>query len=473
MIILGPSFSIASVTPSWVVEHLGNLSPYKKAPLQSGIQETLPSDCNVNQIGRHGSRYPLASELVFIQGLSSKLAKASASIHSAHLPSELEFLKSGYNTTLGHDDLTPPGRLQLFEHGVKYVEESAQWFREGYFGRKWANTSTFTIIPEDSKTISFITPSFTCPKWQYAYGNNLTVEWGTHYLPPITKRLNKLVSGVNLTDADTHGALYACAYDTAAYGIEKSPWCGRSDMAFLMEWEHYLAQPIVNKIIQTFTKSSSSLVSFGHDTTIDFALTALGLAKDTPPLSPNVSSPKSNRKWRTTNQVPFGAQMIFEKFTCTSSAKGPQIRLILNDSPLLMSSCAKTSLDKKLGACSLDAFVSANAASTGINWGIANGTLLVEIRRYNIWLWLTLVNSARLRKSRERSGTHYCRNPGSSDPNEVPKTGALQSALGFFVSLVEKRAIMYPAYTHRRLKYYTGNGHSVPLIGPRRNRHDY
>ncbi|QRW17095.1 histidine phosphatase family containing protein [Rhizoctonia solani] len=411
MIILGPSFSIASVTPSWVVEHLGNLSPYKKAPLQSGIQETLPSDCNVNQvfyIGRHGSRYPLASELVFIQGLSSKLAKASASIHSAHLPSELEFLKSGYNTTLGHDDLTPPGRLQLFEHGVNFklkypqllidellvggqdrVEESAQWFREGYFGRKWANTSTFTIIPEDSKTISFITPSFTCPKWQYAYGNNLTVEWGTHYLPPITKRLNKLVSGVNLTDADTHGALYACAYDTAAYGIEKSPWCGVFSQSELLDFEYeldllmvgafgyglpdgmgaLLGSTIVNKIIQTFTKSSSSLVSFGHDTTIDFALTALGLAKDTPPLSPNVSSPKSNRKWRTTNQVPFGAQMIFEKFTCTSSAKGPQIRLILNDSPLLMSSCAKTSLDKKLGACSLDAFVSANAASTGINWG--------------------------------------------------------------------------------------------------------
>lgn len=70
-------------------------------------------------MGRHGSRYPLASELVFIQGLSTKLAMASASIQSAHLPSELAFLKSGYNTTLGHDDLTAPGRLQLFEHGVK------------------------------------------------------------------------------------------------------------------------------------------------------------------------------------------------------------------------------------------------------------------------------------------------------------------------------------------------------------------
>ncbi|CAE6525056.1 unnamed protein product [Rhizoctonia solani] len=404
VLILGPTLSVASVTPSWVVQHLGNLSPYKKAPVPTGVQETLPSDCTVDQvfyIGRHGSRYPLASELVFIQGLSSKLAIASASIHSARLPPELEFLKSGYNTTLGHDDLTAPGRLQLFEHGVNFklkypqvsvtdllvggqdrVEESAQWFREGYFGRNWANISTFTVIPEDSKTISGNMHMETM--W-------LTIEWGTHYLPLITKRLNKLIPSANLTDADTHGALYACAYDAAAYGIEKSPWCGVFTQSELLDFEYeldllmvgafgyglpdgmgaLLGSTIVNKVIEIFTNSSNSLVSFGHDTTIDFALTSLGLAKDMPSLSPNVSSPKSSRKWRTTNQVPFGAQMLFEKFTCISSAKGPQIRLILNDSPFPLPSCAKTSLDKKLGSCSLDAFVTANTVNTSISWGDA------------------------------------------------------------------------------------------------------
>ncbi|CAE7099167.1 unnamed protein product [Rhizoctonia solani] len=278
VLILGPSLSIASVTPSWIVGHLGNLSPYQKAPVPTGVQETLPSDCNVDQvfyIGRHGSRYPLASELVFIQGLSSKLAIASTAIRSARLPSELQFLKSGYNTTLGHDDLTAPGRLQLFSHGVNFklkypqlsiqellvggqdrVEESAQWFREGYFGRNWANISTFTVIPEDSKTISFITPSFTCPKWQYAYGNNLTVEWGAHYLPPITNRLNKLIPGANLTDADTHGALYACAYDAAAYGINESPWCGVFTQSELLDFEQVLS---LNPVAYTSSPSSSQV----------------------------------------------------------------------------------------------------------------------------------------------------------------------------------------------------------------------
>ena len=51
-----------------------------------------------------------------------------------------------------------------------------------------------------------------------------TTEWGTVYLPPITKRLGGYLPGVNITDDDAHGALYACAYDLAALGT--SPWCG-------------------------------------------------------------------------------------------------------------------------------------------------------------------------------------------------------------------------------------------------------
>ena len=68
---------------------------------------------------RHGSRYPLASELVYITGLVEKLGNASHAIKKAKLPSALAFLQDGYTSTLGHDDLTAPGRLQLFTHGVQ------------------------------------------------------------------------------------------------------------------------------------------------------------------------------------------------------------------------------------------------------------------------------------------------------------------------------------------------------------------
>lgn len=53
--------------------------------------------------------------------------------------------------------------------------ESAQWFSQGYYGRIWPNISStvFRTIPEDSVTISWITPMDTCKNWQYAYGNNV------------------------------------------------------------------------------------------------------------------------------------------------------------------------------------------------------------------------------------------------------------------------------------------------------------
>ena len=70
---------------------------------------------------RHGARWPLASELVFITDLVAKLGNASASLQKARLPSSLAFLKDGYTSTLGHDDLTASGRLQLYKHGVECV----------------------------------------------------------------------------------------------------------------------------------------------------------------------------------------------------------------------------------------------------------------------------------------------------------------------------------------------------------------
>ncbi len=71
---------------------------------------------------RHGARYPLASELVYITQLVEKLGNTSAAIQKAKLPDNLAFLKGGYASTLGHDDLTAPGRMELFQHGVECVQ---------------------------------------------------------------------------------------------------------------------------------------------------------------------------------------------------------------------------------------------------------------------------------------------------------------------------------------------------------------
>ncbi|KAI0073451.1 phosphoglycerate mutase-like protein [Panus rudis PR-1116 ss-1] len=404
----------ASTSGFDVANRLGNLSPYFKAPVPKGIKTDLPSDCSVDQVvlmHRHGSRYPLSSELVFITNLTSKLANHSAEIQKAKLPEGLAFLKEGYTSTLGHDDLTAPGRKELFDHGVAFklkypglqatsvlaglqdrVVESAQWFSQGYFGRDWPslNSTLFSVIPEDNVTASWITPLNTCKKWQYNFGNNLTIEWGTVYLPPIAKRLDKLLPGVGLTTDDVHGALYACAYDLAAHGV--SPWCGAFTQQEIEDFEYeldllmdgafgyrlpddmgpVLGAVYVDKLIERFTNSSGDAqpvyLEFGHDTTIDFTLTGLGLAKDTPPLPVKGPVP-AKRKWRTSTQVPFAAQMVWEKFSCSRSFKGPQVRLVLNDAPFPLSICKK--MDKTYGTCSLDDFVASNAKATSLQWGDA------------------------------------------------------------------------------------------------------
>ncbi len=122
----------------------------------------------------------------------------------------------------------------------------------------------------------------------------------------------------------------------------------------------------------SFTNSTgdakSVYLEFGHDTTIDLALTALGLAADSPPISPK-GPVKSSRKFRTTDQVPFAAQMAWEKFSCTKSFEGPQIRLVLNDAPFPLSTCKHA--DRRYGSCALDDFVATNKESVQHAWGDA------------------------------------------------------------------------------------------------------
>ncbi|EJD45339.1 phosphoglycerate mutase-like protein [Auricularia subglabra TFB-10046 SS5] len=403
----------ASVVPDSVAHALGNLSPYHKAPVPSGIREDLPEDCVVDRVlymARHGDRYPLASELPPIQGLVAKLQSDAGkrAIARARLPSGLAFLKRGYTSTLGANDLSARGRQTLFEHGVamriRYphlqattilagiqdrVEESAQWFAQGYFGRAWDN-STYERIAEDSVTPSWITPMNTCKNWKYDYGNNGVVAWGKAYLPPIAKRLNRAIPGLDLTTDDVHGALYACAYDLAALGPALSPWCGAFTPSELQSFEYeldllmdgafgynlpgdmgptlgalYVAR-LVGILTSTNTTDQAMHLEFGHDTTIDLALTALGLFKDARPLSAAGPVPR-NRRFRTSSQVPFGAQMLWERFAC--GAGEPQVRLLLNDAPVPLG--CKTGLGRQYGTCSVREFASMHAKAAAVQWGDA------------------------------------------------------------------------------------------------------
>lgn len=94
--------------------------------------------------------------------------------------------------------------------------------------------------------------------------------------------------------------------------------------------------------------------------------------RDDPPLT--VDYRPSERKWRTSQQVPFAARMVFERFSCSDSSDRfqpnmPYIRLMLNASPFPLSTCQD--MDDKYGSCTLADFTASNKASTDIVWGDA------------------------------------------------------------------------------------------------------
>ncbi|OJA20393.1 hypothetical protein AZE42_05353 [Rhizopogon vesiculosus] len=360
---------------------------------------------------RHGSRGPaFTDEEHMINSLVNTLEGGRDAIQHAHLPENLRFLKNGYDFDMEAQSLTIIGRQQLFNHGVEFglkypnfntetllssdvqrVIDSMYFFAQGRFGHEIEN-KTLRTVKDTQDLVSWITPWNHCPGMDWQHGTNASnqvgAEWSSTYLPPITYRLNRLLPGVGLNDTDTHGALYACAYDLAAG--KESPWCNVFYAHELAAFEYemdlildatigYLAynntgrvlgSVFVNKLIERFSNASeeaqSLYLEFGHDATIIAAMAAMDLNRDDPPLSPH--GQPLRRKFRTSYQTPFAANMIWERFTCKEFFDGPQIRLVLNEETYPLLSCAKTMRDRKYGTCSLEAFTGVNEFSTSISF---------------------------------------------------------------------------------------------------------
>ncbi|KAF8435759.1 phosphoglycerate mutase-like protein [Boletus edulis BED1] len=390
------------------LNNLGNLSPYHDASTVHGASADLPEDCTIDQVillHRHGSRGP-TGEQDHILELANTLEKAWDIIQSSDLPPYLKFLKQGYKYDLVPEELTIVGRKELFDHGVEFsfryptfstkevvstnvqrVIDSAHFFSQGFFGRGAENV-TFLTTDNFTDPVSWLVPWESCPKLSYVEPYEAAQKWAKEYIPPIVERLNGLIPGVGFFLNATRGALYGCPYDLAARG--KSPWCGVFTARELRGLEYELdlfldgysghaskgdPGPLVGafyikKLIERLTSKDAEplYLDFAHDITILFALSTLDLNKDAVPLSPFVDHPPAHRKFRSSNQTPFAAEMVWEKFTCKQSFEGPQVRLVLNGVTFPLSICQKCGKDKKYGTCSLNEFVRANEYSRNVEY---------------------------------------------------------------------------------------------------------
>jgi acid phosphatase len=394
-----------------IYRHFGNLSPYfvpDNTPFS--LLSGTPPGCVVDKgflVHRHGSRQPLSDEVGAIRNLSYYINNNTDLFSNPKiaLPAEYAFLTAGWNSTFTINDLSAPGRQQLFDHGValnlKYpqlytdtllvgkqdrVIESAQWFADGYYGRNVNSTATLDLINEDNATISWITPMDVCEAWEYSDGGDLVSEWGSVYLPPIAARINKVLASaypsVNFTASNVHGMFYACVYGTAVNGIGSSPWCpifapeeilqNEYEYDLLMRGAFGYGLPdnmgqvigslLVSNVTSFFEQDTGPnlALNFGHDTTIDLGLTALGLAYDAE--YPADGPVNATRNWRTSTQVPFAAQMFWQKLSCDGDSR---LQLLLNEANFDLGPTGCCS--DEYGTCVFDDFKSSDVVKAALD----------------------------------------------------------------------------------------------------------
>ncbi|KAI5859428.1 phosphoglycerate mutase-like protein [Durotheca rogersii] len=387
-------------------EHLGNLSPFFVPPNTPGsLAQGTPPGCTVSKlflVHRHGSRHPHPDELAVIEELERHIHKNRDLFSNprAPIPDGWSFLGEGWNNTFTSDILTAPGRQQLFDHGVAlrleypelYTEtevlaadedrvvESARWFMYGYYGRDSA--ATLVPVPEDNETVSWLTPFETCDAWDSGFGRAPVNQWGVVYLPPIAARVNGLLAaafpGANFNATHVHGMLYACAYGTAVSGVGSSPWCPvfAPDEILHNEYEYDLRMrgfagyglpgdmgPLLGSLLvgnaTAFLRRDHGpplALAFGHDKTIALGIAALGLATDadypiTGPVNPA-------RAWRSAEQTPFAAYMLWKRLECGARGEESRIQLVLNGANFGLgpAGCASD----EYGSCALEDFLAAD-----------------------------------------------------------------------------------------------------------------
>ncbi|RPD81346.1 phytase [Lentinus tigrinus ALCF2SS1-7] len=390
-----PSIGISDdVQQSWSM-----YSPYFAA----GTYEAPPDGClvdQVNQIQRHGARFPTSGAATRIKAALSKLQSVTDSTDSL-----LEFVED-YTYDLGQDNLVPFGASQSYEAG-RVAFERYSWILKGQEPFVRASSGPRVVDSASNWTAGFAAASAhrynpavsvilseagndtlddnMCP----AAGDSdpETNAWLATFAPPMTARLNAGAVGANLTDTDTYNLLTLCPFDTVAKE-RPGDFCAvyealDAGSAFMYSGDldkYYgtgYGQPLgpvqgvgyINELlarltgtaVQDQTQTNSTLDSdpatfplnrtfyadFSHDNQMAAIFAAMGLFRQSTPL--NATNPDPSRTWRNEKMLPFSGRMVVERLSCDGQT---HVRVLVNDALMPLEFCGSGD-----GLCTLDAFV--------------------------------------------------------------------------------------------------------------------
>ncbi|KAL5338282.1 histidine phosphatase superfamily [Aspergillus crustosus] len=370
------------------LEHLGANSPWFAGPKVNKISSDVPEGCSVDQavyVVRHGSRYPdpgaYAEWQALHEAIQSAEFRASGSLSfladwSPVLSHPDDQIAQVYN--LGTDlrfryptfyaDNTP---FLLWANEYQRTIDSARLFARGYLGPNSSFADIYAINADATGAAgNSLATSDQCPNFQDASGGDYATTWDSIYLPPITKRLNKLIRG-NLTITDSQVGIfpYLCGFETQITG-STSPFCEIFTNKEILQYEYRqdlryyygtgagagknmtVMYPVLQGIVnllqegpEAATETSSGtetlpplIVAFTHDNQINELASILGVFDNQKPLS--AKKVDSNRIYVSSRTNPMRGTIAFERLNCeTRKGNSINVRILLNDAVYPIPSC--------------------------------------------------------------------------------------------------------------------------------------
>ena len=279
----------------------------------------------------------------------------------------LQALNTGKKLRKRYDHLVPTDKATRFwTCDADRDVETAMWFADGFWGVHWADDGSAelqVISEEPSRGGDTLTPGDTCLKYRTdAYGH----DWGYHQLalwqnvfaPNISKRLARDAEGAVLSPLDIYGMMEMCGFEVLARGY--SSWCNVFSHTEWLQFEYardllhfYRAGPgnefaptmgwlYLNATAELLVKNDANDVyfSFVHDGDIVPVLAALQIM-DEKNIQQELPTDrmKNDRRWRTSDVVPMGGRLLFERIACSGKNEKDvrrYVRISANDGVLRM-----------------------------------------------------------------------------------------------------------------------------------------
>ncbi|KAF8669460.1 histidine acid phosphatase family [Rhizoctonia solani] len=352
--------SVVAAAPFNPLQWLGANGQWYPGPDISGVSQELPDGCAVDQVAivsRHGSRYP-------DPGAYNEWTSLEVKVKNGVFSGPLEFLNDWHPVLTHPSDqiaqLSITGYLETYAMGTQTRLRYPHLYADNTPFVVWANNAQRTTDSARLFARGFGGPNATTLGTVY-----VTAIWDSIYLPPILKRLQKYIKGVNITTSDISIMPYLCGFETQITG-KLSPFCDIFTESEFKQYEYRqdlryyygtgpgthlpstLMLPYLNATATLFLNGPGYtystgftpppiIVSYTHDNQLNEIATAIGVFNTTGPLPPNKI--QNNRLFISSRINPMAGRIAFERMTCTSKKPGIYVRIRVNDAVYPMSEC--------------------------------------------------------------------------------------------------------------------------------------